>query len=229
MKFDTDELRVRIRKVPWGSNSSGLETLLRLVAVVEWIACELDSLPAPAPLKASKLLPVPEAPESPLPEAGETPFVLFVCSGNICRSPMAEWIARDRFRKKGIPVRVRSAGILGLEARSASRYAVDVMQEIGFDLTSHRSQDLPYSSLHQAEAIVVMEPRHELLLSAFSEALREKIYRLWEFTDEPGRLSKIEDPVGRGYEEFVRCRNDIQECLENWIGVVQEKWHGACR
>ena len=65
--------------------------------------------------------------------------LLFVCTANICRSPMAEGLARDYARRRQWPVEVRSGGVMGLIGKPAASNAVAVMREIGIDISNHQS------------------------------------------------------------------------------------------
>ncbi len=146
--------------------------------------------------------------------------VVFVCSGNICRSPMAEVIGgkllAELLADSDLECAVESAGTLGIESHPAARNAQDAVLEIGLDLSDHESQGISFRILHHATAFVVMSPEHESALLHNAPDDEARIVRLWEFTDEPGRLDEIRDPVGQDSDAFRRCRDEIVECLQNW-------------
>lgn len=146
-----------------------------------------------------------------------SPRYLFVCSGNICRSPMAEVVARGLLEEAGVRAEVSSAGTLGIEGHPASDLATRVVAEIGYDLESHRSRGVTRELLGASDTIFVMAPEHEFEIAGLDGSVESKIERLWEYCDPPGRLTYMFDPVGCGIEVFRMSRDDILECLKNWI------------
>lgn len=85
--------------------------------------------------------------------------VLLVCTGNICRSPMAEALFRDGLARRGVPAVVRSAGLV-TEDRPASPHGVEVMADRGLDLSAHRSRRLTAPLVAPADLVVGMERQH---------------------------------------------------------------------
>jgi protein-tyrosine phosphatase len=148
----------------------------------------------------------------------QTIRIVFVCSGNICRSPVAERMAKGMLAERGIPAVVISAGTLGLQGRPAAANSVAAASEVGVDLDGHRSQGVSLPLMRMADRIVVMAPRHEDELVAKEPGLAAKIVRLWDFLDE--ELDHIPDPVGQDIETFRVMRDRVQEALERWIATL---------
>ncbi|MEW6744987.1 MAG: low molecular weight protein arginine phosphatase [Planctomycetota bacterium] len=146
--------------------------------------------------------------------------VAFVCTGNICRSPMAVAIARSLLQERGLDAEVFSAGTFGIEDHPAAADAIDVLSEIGIDLTPHRSRGIVPNLLRGCDIVVVLAPEHEAVIRTYFPDLTARIDRLWEYTDRPGRLTEIADPYGGERSEFVRCRDELLECVRNWIEVA---------
>ncbi|HXV77319.1 MAG TPA: hypothetical protein VD788_13455, partial [Candidatus Polarisedimenticolaceae bacterium] len=87
--------------------------------------------------------------------------VVFVCSGNICRSPMAAEYFRHRAKSEGLTdCRVASGGTLGIDGAPASSEAIEAMAEIGLDLSRHRSRALSAETLSGADYTIAMEQDH---------------------------------------------------------------------
>ena len=91
----------------------------------------------------------------------ESQHVLFVCTGNICRSPLAEAYLKKLLHKGGPPnVRVSSAGIYAIPGNTTPPEGIETAAQIGLDLDSHRARPLTPETVDQADLIVVMAPEH---------------------------------------------------------------------
>lgn len=143
--------------------------------------------------------------------------VVMICSGNICRSPMAAVLGQ---RLLGPDDLVISAGTLGIHGQPAATHAQRAVAEVGLSLDGHRSQGVSLPILRAADHLVVMSPEHEVELRRRDPSAEDKVVRLWEHTRAPGRLREIADPVGQDYAAFVRCRDDLDECLRVWVASL---------
>lgn len=139
----------------------------------------------------------------------------FICSGNICRSPMAQGLAALMFEAKGLNPLLVSMGTLGLVGRPADPNAVTALREIGGDISRHRSQGLNATLLNAADINFVMEPQHAVGIARV--APQAKVLLLSDFHD---TLRFIPDPVGGPLERFRASRDLIRGCLERWMSAV---------
>lgn len=148
--------------------------------------------------------------------------ILIVCSGNICRSPMAEVITRRLLEERGITdATVESGGTLGIEGQPADPHARRAVRVLELDLEDHRSRGIPAASLDQATHILAMAGDHVREILFRRPQYKDRIVKLWEFTDKPRRLTRIEDPVSQPYKQFAACRDDLRECLVNWLDSLK--------
>ena len=142
------------------------------------------------------------------------PVVVLVCTGNTCRSPMAETLLRERFRVKfgrEDLVRVLSAGVAAGDGYGASSQAVEVMGQRGLDLTGHSSQSLDDELIKVADVILTMTRGHR---SAILAAWPELADRVQTLRRDGGDVS---DPVGMPVEVYEACAKQIDSELEAWI------------
>ncbi len=130
--------------------------------------------------------------------------ILFVCTGNTCRSPMAAALMRRRLDRAGREdIIVDSAG-LAADGGPVTQEAAAVMREIGLDIAGRRSQPLTLGLCRESDIIAVMTPAHAAALTAYGAA-PEKIRLL-------GR--GIPDPFGGGRDLYRRTRDALEQAVD---------------
>ena len=147
--------------------------------------------------------------------------VVFICSGNICRSPLAEVLLREQIEKGSLDLETSSAGTLGIEDHAANPDAVTAASEVALDLRNHRSRGISHEILEDAFALVIMGPEHESAILSRYPDLGEAVVRLWEYCPAGRDAGEIEDPLGRGLAEFRRIRDVIREALDHWLPGIE--------
>lgn len=132
--------------------------------------------------------------------------VLFICTGNLCRSPMAEGVLRALLEREGIrDIRVSSAGIFGVEGAPAAPLAEEVCREKGIDISGHVARRLTKEILARNELIVVMEMEHIHRVEDLSREALNRTKLLTHFGGHGGRVQEIPDPYCRPKREFDAC------------------------
>jgi protein-tyrosine phosphatase len=131
--------------------------------------------------------------------------ILFVCMGNICRSPTAEAIARDRI---GEGIEFGSAGLRAFPGAPASPNGVIAAAEIGVDLAGHRAMSLTPEVAASADSIYVMTRSQRREVSARFPEVADRVALL----DPDG--GDVADPYGRDLEAYRRSRDHIVAAIE---------------
>jgi len=147
--------------------------------------------------------------------------ILFVCTGNVCRSPMAAGFLREKLRKAGLEgeYRVRSAGLWALEDQPPSAYARRVMAERGIDISDHRGRDLTPEDVEEADLILTMERGQAEAISAEFPQHAHKVYLLSEMA---GQQYDIRDPYGGPAYEYRQCANELEKLIEEGYSRIME-------
>jgi glycine hydroxymethyltransferase len=137
--------------------------------------------------------------------------VLFVCTGNICRSPMAAGLFLQAVKGRG-PFRVLSAGVGAIDGAPASKYAVRALREAGVDISSHRSRMLTADLVQQADFVFGMTHGHVENIRMLYPLAAEKTFLLREFDPNLAAYeTDISDPIGGSYEVYTQCRDQIEQ------------------
>ena len=134
--------------------------------------------------------------------------ILFVCLGNICRSPMAGALMEARTGNAGSPPEVRTAGLVAQTGLGLSEHSVSAMAEIGIDITSDLPAQLDQRLMDWADVVVPMERHQGQEIAVAFPKLAHKIHEFGE---------DIKDPYGSDLPAYVHCRERIAKCVRELI------------
>lgn len=142
------------------------------------------------------------------------PVIALVCTGNTCRSPMAETLLRELLRSRlgcEDAVRVLSAGVAAMSGSGASPQAVEVMGKRGLDLTGHSSRPLDDAVMNVADLVLTMTCGHRDAILAAWPDMHDRVFTLRRDGGD------ITDPVGMPVDVYQECAEQIDRELAAWI------------
>ncbi|WP_054693567.1 low molecular weight protein arginine phosphatase [Syntrophomonas palmitatica] len=152
--------------------------------------------------------------------------ILIICSGNTCRSPMAQALLTDMLKKRQADIKpgkitVASAGLYAVEGAPAAREAMQVMTEQSLDLSWHRSRQLCQDMLDWADLVLTMNGRQAQEIYKCFPGFKGMIYTLGNFAGQDN--TEVKDPLGWGISAYRECAQQLRELLELAVErIIQE-------
>jgi len=149
--------------------------------------------------------------------------ILFVCTGNICRSPMAEGIMKKKLKLMKIrDIAVSSAGISVFNSSKASEKAVEISKQGEVDISEHKARAIDEDIVERADMILVMDSiQKEELLTNFPKS-SNKIYFLGSFLNENEEEREILDPYGLSIYNYRLCFGELNMAIEGLLDFIMK-------
>jgi protein-tyrosine-phosphatase len=146
--------------------------------------------------------------------------VLFVCTGNTCRSPMAVGLLRKM--APHLDLDVRSAGTAACTGAPASSVAIEAMHEVGVDITDHRSAMLNGYMLEEADVVFCMADRHRRHIVDWFKSMDDRVYLMREFDPErtDAEYPDVPDPIGHEIDTYRRVLTMLERSMHEAIKIL---------
>jgi protein-tyrosine-phosphatase len=155
-------------------------------------------------------------PKPKLSSRNQNPLILFVCFGNIMRSPMCEALMdRECAAFTRAPLRVSSAGLHAIPGNEAHPMAIAAARDFGISLDQHRARLLTPALVEQATVIFAMDFQNQVELSSLYPQARRKTFLLSAFAGADHRSAEIADPYYLGAEGTQLCYQTLSVCIQN--------------
>lgn len=148
--------------------------------------------------------------------------ILIVCTGNVCRSPMAEGLLRHAVGGRN-DYRVISAGVGATDGQPPSPHAIRACRELGIDISHQRSRMLTAELVREADYIFGMTHSHVDAINLLYPHVVEKTFLLREFDETLDIFEKdISDPIGQSLDTYLDCRDQIEQGIASLLNFIEQ-------
>ena len=158
--------------------------------------------------------------------ASERNLILTICTGNICRSPMAEKLLQHALAGQDTPlnqIEIVSAGVAAGYGEPASVNSVTALKKVKINLDGHKSQPVTQDLIDRAFLILGMTQSHIDTLNYYHTDLPERVHLFREFMgkdDSP----EIPDPYGQNYTAFAACFDSMAEAIPSLVAYLKNEY-----
>ncbi|WP_024832945.1 low molecular weight protein arginine phosphatase [Ruminiclostridium josui] len=147
--------------------------------------------------------------------------IIFVCTGNTCRSCMAEGLMKEALKdlKDSPRIIATSRGISAFDGDPASGHSVKAMKNLwDIDISSHKAKILTNTDAEQADLILTMTRQHRDIIKRLYPQKKDQVFTLKEYVypdlNPDGSAADISDPYGMSYDVYEACAKELHECIK---------------
>ncbi len=145
--------------------------------------------------------------------------IIFICTGNICRSPMAHWYMQKRIddMKKSEEYLISSCGTNTYGGERATQNAIQAIAKYGVNMENHRSTNISDVDLSTYDLIICMTENHKDIVLFTYPNIKDKIFTLKEYVYNDQIYTDIDDPWGYDISVYNSCGKEIVDCVDKLI------------
>ncbi len=145
--------------------------------------------------------------------------ILFMCTGNTCRSPMAQYYMQKRIKdlNKEDEYFIDSCGLYAINGEVGTLKAIQAMYSFNVDMRAHRAKNLLQVNLNDYDLIITFTMRQKKNLMNYCKGIRRKVFTLVEYTKPNTVFKDIADPFGHNLEAYKECSRTIAHYVDNII------------
>lgn len=143
--------------------------------------------------------------------------IMFICTGNICRSAMAHKMLEKKAKEENKDIEVYSCGVFAEDGDVPTYEGIDVMREYGIDLSIHRATNIRNSNIKDMDVILCATNSHKNNVISMYPELKEKVYTMKEYAGYDKKDIDIKDPWGYGIATYRMRAAEIEDCINKYI------------
>lgn len=148
--------------------------------------------------------------------------IMFICTGNICRSAMAHWLMEKKIKENNIKdVEIYSCGIFAEDGDRSTYNAIEAMEEYDVNLKNHRATNIRNSKIREMDLILCATKSHKYSVLQMYPELKGKVYTMKEYVQPDIEDIDIKDPWGYDIEIYRFCAAEIDRCLNEIIKKIK--------
>lgn len=150
--------------------------------------------------------------------------IMFICTGNICRSAMAEGMMKKLINEHNIDAQIYSCGVYAETGDYSTYNAIEAMKEYEVNIENHRATNIRESKIEEMDLILCATLSHRQSVLHLYPELKGKVYTMKEYAklDKNGQDMDIKDPWGYDLNVYYNCALEIKKCLERTIEELKK-------
>ena len=149
--------------------------------------------------------------------------IMFVCTGNICRSAMAEKMLAKRVKEENLDIEVYSCGVSAQSGDWPTFFSIEACKDYGVDLAKHRATNIIYSDIEEMDLVLCATESHKDIVLDWYPDLEGKVFTMKEYVNDTENGIDIKDPWGYDSEVYRKCASEIESIIEKIVEIERNK------